>query len=306
MMKTIIIIGGPTASGKSYLALCIAKESDAVIINADAMQIYSRIPILSAQPSVSDKGEVPHVLYEVLTPDEHCSVGKWMVLAREAIDRAHQEGKIPIIVGGTGLYIRGIVEGMPAIPDVEEAIRTHVRKMHTELGSSAFHALLAARDPVMASRLHAGDTQRVLRAYEVLEQTGRSLSQWQQEPPERVYKEEQFKSFVILPQRELLYQQCNQRFDSMIAQGALAEVAALADVNSASPALKALGIRELRDHISGAISLDEAVTQAQMATRHYAKRQMTWFRHQLKHAEVVEFEDIMAARGKILQKSLKQ
>lgn len=297
MTKTIIIIGGPTASGKSGLALYIAKEMDAVIINADAMQIYSRIPILSAQPSDEDKNAAEHALYEVLSPNEHCSVGKWIVLAREAIDQAHSQGKTPIIVGGTGLYIRGLMVGMPAIPDIDESVRSNARQLHIQLGSAAFHAQLAARDPVMAERLHPSDSQRVIRAYEVIEQTGRSLSLWQQDLPKTFYAKEQFKPFVILPERQLLYRQCNGRFDSMIERGAIEEVAALDDVDPASPALKALGIRELRDYILGGIPLEEAITTAQMATRHYAKRQMTWFRNQMPDAQAIEFTDLEVAKN---------
>jgi tRNA dimethylallyltransferase len=298
-MHSIIIIGGPTASGKSTLALCIAQEMDAVIINADALQIYSRIPILSAQPSEEDKQKVEHQLYGVLTPEEHCSAGQWVTLARKVIDTAHQQGKTPIIVGGTGLYIKGLVEGLPAIPDIDPAVRSKVRTLHAEMGGEAFHGLLSASDPVMAARLHSGDSQRIMRAYEVLLQTGLSLATWQLQPPEQWYRPEQFKSWVIAPERTLLYRQCNERFGVMLERGAIDEVKALEDVAELSPVRKAIGVKELGHYIKGDNTLEEAITTAQTATRHYAKRQMTWFRHQLKDKRVIEFEDINQAKEQL-------
>ena len=268
--------------------MSIAEEMDAVIINADALQLYKRIPILTAQPSEEDKEAVPHQLYGVLTPEQSCSVGIWVEMAREAIDCAHKQGKTPIVVGGTGLYLKGLMEGLPSIPEIDPLTRKEARVLMDSLGHEAFHKELASRDPVIAGRLHPSDTQRLLRAYEVVLQTGIPLSDWQQQEPVRAYLPEQFESSVILPERTQLYAQCDQRFHQMIGQGALKEVRALSDVPDSAPVWRALGAKELRDHLQGKMTLDEAIILAQASTRHYAKRQMTWFRHQLKGAKIVD------------------
>jgi len=279
-MSSIIIIGGPTASGKSALALSIAQEKDAVIINADALQIYSAVPILTAQPSAADKAQVPHRLYGVLEADQQCSVGRWLGLAREAIDATLTKGRTPIIVGGTGLYLKSLIKGIPAIPAIDETVRQEARLLHSSMGGVAFHQLLTVRDPVMAARLHPSDSQRLMRAYEVIVQTGRSLAMWQQDPVERFYDARQFQCQLLLPPRERLYDQCNKRFLLMLEQGALDEVKALAGFDASAPALKAIGVKELRAVLEEKITMEEAIIAAQTATRHYAKRQVTWFRHQ--------------------------
>ncbi len=284
-MNKVVIVAGPTASGKSGLALKIAATVDGVVINADSMQVYDGLRILTARPSEADERRVPHRLYGILPPSDLCSAGRWCGLAAAACQAAWNEGRLPIVVGGTGLYLRALMQGLSPIPEVPEAIRLEARSHFAALGNAAFHAALARRDPKMAARLHPANSQRLMRAWEVLAATGRSLADWQDEPPVAPLAA-QFLTFVLLPPRELLYAQCDRRFAAMIGQGALAEVHSLLSrsLDPALPVLRALGVAELAAHLQGALSLEAAVTAAQQATRRYAKRQMTWFRHQL-HAD---------------------
>jgi tRNA dimethylallyltransferase len=281
-MNKAVIVAGPTASGKSALAIAIALAFDGVVINADSMQVYDALRILTARPSVEDERRVPHRLYGVLPPTELCSAGRWCGLAVEACEEAWHEGKLPVVVGGTGLYLKALKEGLSPIPEVPEAVRQETRLHFAALGNAAFHAALAAIDPTMAGRLHPSNSQRLMRAWEVLAATGRSLADWQAEPAVAPVAA-RFSVIAVLPTRERLYAQCDERFAAMIGQGALEEVRALMAhrLDPALPVLKALGVPELAAHLRNEISLEQAVAAAQTATRHYAKRQMTWFRHQL-------------------------
>lgn len=299
----IIILGGPTASGKSHLATVIAKKFDGVIINADAMQVYREIPIITAQPTEEDKKNIPHRLYGALPASEPCSAVKWLGMAKEAIDWVHGQGKVPIIVGGTGLYIHTLLEGLSPIPDIVPKLREEIRSQCKELGNAAFHTLLQQKDPTMAGRLNAGDTQRMVRAMEVIEQTGVSLAEWQQMPPVKNYDSACFFPIFIHPIREKLYAQCDGRFLSMLEQGALEEVRALAELSldPSLPAMKALGVPELLAHLEGKYTREEAITKAQQSTRNYAKRQVTWFKHQLKGALEIEFGGIEEAEDQLMQ-----
>lgn len=286
-LHTIHIIAGPTASGKSAKAIELAQKLNGVIINCDSMQLYDDLPILSAQPSEDDKALVPHRLYGTLHPNEVCSAGNWRELVEPVINEVFADSKTPIICGGTGLYIKALIEGLSPMPDIPSEVRERVVKKHDQLGAEKFYAELEKRDPEMAARFHVNHKARIIRAMEVLEATGKSLSEWQKldrlGPPEHW----RFDVHKILPEREKLYDRCNKRFEWMLDNGALEEVAAFenrlkeGDVNEGVPLCKALGFKQLRAHLNGEMDIDEAVTIAQGITRRYAKRQVTWFKNQL-------------------------
>ena len=287
-LRPALVIAGPTASGKSGLALRLAAEFDGVVINADSMQVYASLPILTAQPSAADQAVAPHRLYGVLPPSEVCSAARWRDLAAAEMEAAWTAGKLPMVVGGTGLYIRSLMQGLSPIPDVPDEVRTTVRRLLAELGNAAFHAHLMGRDRAMAERLNPGDSQRMVRALEVLEATGRSLADWQAEPLEGGVAA-RWHSIALLPERDRLYAACDSRFQSMVAAGALDEVRAVTalGLDPSLPAMKVLGLRELAAHVAGETTLEEAIAAACQATRNYAKRQRTWFRHQLNASELV-------------------
>ncbi len=281
--QPLLIVAGPTASGKSGLALALAVEFGGTVINADSMQLYRGLEILTAQPDAAARAEAPHLLYGVRDIADPASAGKWRDLALEAIAETRSAGRLPILVGGTGLYIRALLQGMAPIPPVPAAIRDRARALHTALGGPAFRARLAERDPEGAARLNPGDTQRLIRAYEVVEATGKPLSYWQ--ALQQDGGESPFRPFVltVMPPRPDLHKSINERFLRMIDRGALDEGRAVLArrLDPLLPGMKALGLPELRQHLEGAISLAQAVALAQAASRQYAKRQATWFRHQL-------------------------
>ncbi len=285
--QNIHIIAGPTASGKSARAIELAQQKDGVIINCDSVQLYDGLPLLTAQPTEEDKGKVPHRLYGALHPNDICSAGNWCEIVKPVIEEVLESGQSPIITGGTGLYIKALMEGLSPIPDIPENIRQTAIQKQKELGNPAFHAELEKRDPVMAQRLHPSNTARLVRAWEVLEATGKSLSEWQAQDKEAPPENWNFEVEIIMPEREELYKRCNDRFIQMLEMGALEEVAALGqkvengEVESHVPLTKALGFNHLREYQHGNISKDEAITASQGETRRYAKRQVTWFRNQL-------------------------
>ncbi len=288
MSPPLILIGGPTASGKSALALAIAEEFAGTVINADSMQIYRDLAILTARPGPADEARAPHRLYGVLDAADPCSAVRWRDLAEGEIAAAEARGSLAVVVGGTGLYLRALVDGLADIPPVPAATRAEARRLHQRLGGAGFRVCLAARDPAGAARLAAGDTQRLLRAYEVIAATGRPLGDWQQDQvagPRRA----NVATLVLMPPRPSLYAACEARFAAMVAAGALEEVRALLArrLDPALPAMKAVGVPELARHLAGAIPLDEAIRLGQQATRRYAKRQVTWFRHQMPEAKVI-------------------
>ncbi len=285
-MSRVLIIAGPTASGKSSLALEKARKENGVIINADSMQVYNALHILAAHPSKEEQKEVPHVLYGFLEPHEKCTVTHWQQQALQEIDKAHQAGQTPILTGGTGFYIQGLVEGFSPIPDIPDDIRHFATKKQAALGNPAFHKVLAEKDPDMAARLNPNDTQRLIRAWEVLEATGKSLLYWQSLPKEKPAPHLRFEMTLCLPDREKLYERCNQRFDWMLDHGALEEVEALdaliraKTVPAEASITHALGFKELRAYLNGEMSKADAIDKGKQETRRYAKRQMTWFRNQ--------------------------
>ncbi len=283
-----LVIAGPTASGKSGLALAIAEEFDGVVINADSMQVYDVLRVVTARPAPGDEARASHRLYGVRPPGHACSAAKWRDMAAIEMQAAWDAGKLPVVVGGTGLYLRTLMQGISPIPEIPDAIRAAARARLAELGNAAFHAALAGRDPVMAARLDVGNSQRLARAWEVLDATGRSLAAWQAEPLEGAVAA-RWLTLSLAPPREALYANCDRRFRLMVEQGALDEVAALLALalDPAMPAMKALGVPELAAHLRGECDLECAIAAAGRATRNYAKRQLTWFRHQLDNPQVV-------------------
>jgi tRNA dimethylallyltransferase len=292
MKKPALIIGGPTASGKSGLAVAVAEALNGVIINADSMQIYQGLPILTAQPSQADCAKVPHKLYAALSATEVCSAARWRDLALGEIREAQENERLPVIVGGTGFYLKTLLEGISPIPDIPPEFRTEAAALQKELGNPRFHQELARRDPLTASKLDPLNTQRVVRAFEVLLATGKSLAEWQAVPRIGPPQDLRFLTVTLQPPRDLLYASCNSRFSNMLDRGALEEAKKFSGQASANSALsKALGYPELLAHLAGKTSLAEAVTLAQQSTRNYAKRQTTWFRHQIKADLVLESAD---------------
>ena len=281
----VVVIGGPTASGKSALALHVAERLNGTVINADAMQVYRELAILTARPTPADMARVPHRLYGVLSARERCTVARWLDLAQAGIAAAHEAGRPPVIVGGTGLYLKALMEGLAAVPDIPAAVRAEARARHAALGGPAFHAELARLDAAMAARLKPGDTQRLIRAWEVVAATGQSLAQFQQAPA--TAPKLSFVTIRLLPPREDVYAACDGRCRRMLEEGALDEVRALLALKLAPdlPAMKAVGVRELARYLDREATGEAALKAFQQATRNYAKRQLTWFRHQLPRAQ---------------------
>lgn len=276
-----ILIGGPTASGKSSLALELAERHRGTIVNADSMQVYRDLAILTARPDAAEEARAPHRLFGVLDAARPCSVAFWLDAARRAADEATAAGRLPILVGGTGLYLAAFVSGISPMPDVPDAVRRSVGERMAALGSAALHAELLSRDPETARRLPPGDRQRIQRALEVVEATGEPLSAWQRRPRQGGWPGPVLQLWLD-PEREALRAACDARFDRMLDRGALAEVAALAarGLDPDLPAMRALGVPPLIAHLAGDLPLEAAVERAKAQTRQYAKRQSTWFRNQ--------------------------
>ncbi len=283
MTATVLIVAGPTASGKSSLALDIAREFNGVVINGDSMQVYAELRVLTARPSPRDEKRAPHRLYGTVPASQSCSAARWRNMALAEIERAASNGKLAVVCGGTGLYLRALCQGLSPVPEIPPGVRRRLAARLGRDGAVALHGDLAARDPEMAARLEPADGQRIARALEVLEATGRSLAAWQaqggQGPPDGL----RFATILLSPPRDALYEACDARLAAMLEQGALEEVRALIALGLAPglPAMKALGLREFAAHLAGNCTLDEALGEARQATRRYAKRQMTWFRHQI-------------------------
>jgi tRNA dimethylallyltransferase len=275
-----ILIAGPTASGKSALALGLAGSQPSIIINADSMQVYEDLRILTARPSEEDLALSPHALYGHVPGSEAYSAGRFAREVKAALAKAEEEGLRPIIAGGTGLYFRSLLTGLSPIPEIPAEIRAKWRKLAEEHDAPHLHRLLKDRDPAMAARLNETDPQRIVRALEVLEATGRSLSLWQQEQGEPVLNEEETVRFRISLDRSELHTRADARFDAMMAAGALEEVRALCakNLDPALPVMGALGVKPLLQLISGEIDHETAVAAAKAQTRQFIKRQETWLR----------------------------
>ena len=283
--KPAIVVAGPTASGKSALALAIARAFDGVVINADSMQVYRELRILTARPGPAELALAPHRLYGVLPAAERCSAGRWRQMAEAAAMEVAD--RLLVFTGGTGLYVRALTEGLSDIPPISEEVAEAGAAKLSALGPGGLHAELAALDPVMAERLAPSDSQRIFRAWTVRHSTGRSLADWQAIPPRDAWP---CLTLILLPPRNALYSACDARFARMVEQGALEEVRALLDLglDPALPAMRAVGVRELAAVLEGNATLETAVAAAQQATRRYAKRQMTWIRHQMPASRIVE------------------
>jgi tRNA dimethylallyltransferase len=275
---TAILIAGPTASGKSGLALTLAERWNGTVINADSMQVYADLRILTARPSEADLARAPHALYGFVDGAEAYSVGRYVTDAAAAIAAAQDSGRLPILVGGTGLYFKALLEGLSPIPPIPDEIRQRWRGEAKRIGPQRLHALLRERDPATAERLAPSDPQRVTRALEVLEATGRPLSDWQREAGVGILEAEQTLRLVMSPSRDEIYRRCDARFDAMLSSGALAEVRALAarTLDPDLPVMRALGVAPLLGHLVGQASLSDAAERAKAETRQYAKRQITW------------------------------
>jgi tRNA dimethylallyltransferase len=285
----VLILAGPTGSGKSALALAAAEAFDGVVINADSMQVYRELRVLTARPSPSDEARAPHRLFGVLPAAERCSAGRWLGLAQGEIGAAWSAGRLAIVVGGTGLYLKALLEGLAEVPPVSAEIRADTEALYAEIGGEAFRRELARLDAAGASRLPATDRQRLVRAFEVARATGRPLHDWQQRSSTTQAGTGRFGIIALLPHREALYPALDARFDRMLAAGAIEEVRALLTlcISPNLPAMKAVGVRELGAYLCGDTTLDQAAAAAKQATRRFAKRQFTWLRHQLRPDRVV-------------------
>ena len=279
----VIVIGGPTACGKSGLALAIAENFDGIIVNADAIQVYRDLRILTARPTEEEEKRIPHRLYGILDAKESCSAGTWQALALKEIENIQNIGKLPIIVGGTGLYLKALTEGIAPIPKIPLSVRKSVREFYSEVGKAEFYTQFTKKDPITAARIQPNDAQRLMRAWEVMEATGKSISFWQEEKMQSPNLK--FTMVVGTPLRETLYAACDKRIFNMISDGVLEEVKALMirfqnEKFNNLPVFKAIAFKEFSSYLAGDTTLDIAITKAQQQTRRYAKRQMTWFRNQ--------------------------
>jgi tRNA dimethylallyltransferase len=279
-VKSVTLIAGPTASGKSALAVRIADESGGIVANADSMQVYRELRILTARPSEAEEVAVPHRLYGFRPAAEPYSVAEWLKDVAPLIASARQGGPALVIVGGTGLYFKALLEGLSPVPEIPVDIRGHWRDEAAAKSSAELHGILSRRDPAMAARLRPSDPQRIVRALEVLEATGRSLLDWQQVRGEPLLDPAEAELLFVSPPREVLYSRCDARLEAMIEAGALDELRRLAELRLSAdePVLRALGVRPLMAHLDGVLSLDAALADAKTETRRYAKRQLTWAR----------------------------
>ena len=283
---TFLMICGPTAAGKSGLALALAERYGGVIINADSMQLYADLRVLTARPDVSEEARVPHRLYGVLDGAERASVASWLTMATREIETARDAGRLPILTGGTGLYFHAAMKGLAPVPDVPPDIHAECIAEYAERGGEAFRRDLLELDPVLGSQLHDGDSQRLVRAMGVVRASGRALSAWQADPHEGVIAGRPVR-VAMMPPREELYEKINTRFSAMMEGGARSEVSTLAARGLAPslPVMKAIGVREIMALQAGDIDEARAVELASRDSRRYAKRQMTWIRNNF-HAEI--------------------
>jgi tRNA dimethylallyltransferase len=278
-----VLIAGPTASGKSAAALALAEQIGGAVINADSMQVYAEAPILTAQPDAAAKARAPHLLYGHVPARELYSVGRYAEDAARALAEVKAMNRVPVFAGGTGMYFMALEEGLAAIPPIPDEVRDAARALLDEIGAPALHARLAARDPATAAGLRPTDPQRTLRAWEVLQATGRPLVEWQRAPAEPILKGMTLARILLDPPREQLRAAIAARFETMVHQGGLAEARALEGLDPALPAAKLLGLRPLQALARGELSEKEAISKAVTATRQFAKRQMTWFRGRMPH-----------------------
>ncbi len=288
MSNKIHIVFGPTASGKTEYATQLAQKFPSVIINGDSMQVYKEIPIITNQPTEAEKQGIPHLLFGYKSILEHSDIDKWLDDAVLLIKENLAKNIIPIIAGGTGMYLRALIDGVSEIPDIPKEQQKQTRELLDQIGNEEFHRLLSEKDPITAEKLKIGDSQRLTRAYDVVEYTGVSITEWNKKPNRKFFDRDQFKVHFLDRPREEIYDKINRRFEKFVEIGALEEAkkakhifesSALTELElSTLPAYKAHGLRELMSYLKGEISLDEAINKGQQVTRNYAKRQMTWWR----------------------------
>jgi tRNA dimethylallyltransferase len=278
-----VLIAGPTASGKSRLALELAEKLGGVVINADSMQVYHDLRVITARPAPDEEARVPHRLYGHVDAAENYSVGRWCADIGGMLAEAAQAGRVPILVGGTGLYFKALTGGLAAVPAIPADVRAAVRARVEAEGPAALHAELTRRDPASAARITPADRPRIGRALEVVEATGRPLSDWHRDGAPAIVDPQHAAKVFLLPDRAALYRRIDDRFDAMVEAGALDEVRALErrGLDPTLPAMKAHGVPWLCRHLRGELALAEAAAAGKRDTRHYSKRQLTWFRHQM-------------------------
>lgn len=292
--KLIHVILGPTASGKSAHALSWARDNNGVIINCDAMQSYDALHVLTAQPSVEEQADIPHKLYGHLHPNVHYSAADWRSNAEREIENCFVNGQNPIICGGTGFYLKALMEGFSPIPEIPEELREEGISLQSELGNPKFYEELYKQDPLIEGKIDPMNTQRVVRAWEVFQYTGKSIVEWQNKPLTGAPEGYEFHVSAIFPDRELIIQKINSRFDMMVELGILDEVRTLykrvksGEVKSDALINKAIGFRTFCQYLDDEISLDDAIEKTKIETRQYAKRQMTWLRNQLSIDKIIE------------------
>lgn len=281
-LKPVIVVGGPTASGKSALALALAERFGGEIVNADSMQIYEDLPIVTARPGADDESRAPHHLYGLLGMEDRCSAGQWRDRALGVVQNIQNRGAVPVVVGGTGLYLKALMTGLHTMPTVPKDVRARLNRRLDEEGAQVLHAELSVSDPATAAGLNPADGQRIVRALEIFEHTGRGLRSWQAGKAEDAPADLRFFNIVLLPPREQLYEAANDRFDRMLEKGAVDEVATLLARSPAEdfPLLKAVGVPPIRRFLDAEIDRERLRELGKRDTRRYAKRQMTWFRRQ--------------------------
>jgi tRNA dimethylallyltransferase len=288
-----IIICGPTASGKTELAHKIALKNNGEIVNADSMQLYKQLPIITASPEEYLKNELPYHLYNFQDVDKEFSATKYVIAATKTIKQIIQRNKLPVIVGGSGMYINMLINGYSAIPNIEDNIRINARNLHTQIGQEEFFQLLQKLDPQITTILNIGDTNRIIRAYEVITQTGKSILHFQAQNNIIPLPNFSFNIFCLLPERKFLYQTCNARLIKLFDNGII-EVESLYNnyKDLQTSAMKALGVAEIIAYIKGDLTRQEAIELASTRTRQYAKRQITWFKNKLPNPHIIEFSNI--------------
>ena len=277
-LPPLALIAGPTASGKSALALALAKISQGTVINADSAQVYRDLRLVSARPSPVEEAEAPHRLYGYRDGARPCSAVDWAVAARRQIEAVHEAGRLPILAGGTGLYLRTLLDGIAPVPEIDAAVRAKVRALPV---AEAYEAL-EREDAEAAGRLRPSDTTRVARALEVVRSTGRPLAEWQRERSGGIGANVRLHPLVLLPPRDWLYRRCDERFAQIFSDGGIEEIRTLLarGLDPALPVMRAIGVCEITAYLSGDLTREQALEAGRTATRQYAKRQYTWFSRQ--------------------------
>ncbi len=278
--KFVLLLAGPTASGKSALAMQVAERYNGEIVNADSLQVYADLRILSSRPTKADMEKLPHHLYGHIPATKIYNVGIWQTEASKVIKDILTRGKLPIVTGGTGLYFKSLTDGLAPIPDIDLQMRDHIRARLQEEGHDALYQELMMHDAPLAARLRPHDTHRIIRGLEVYHASGKPLSYWQAQPTYPPLACD-FIKILLMPTRAWLYERCDARFFAMLHAGALDEVKALRHIVGDGGVKQAIGVKQLSAYLVGDMTLDDAISKAQQQTRNYAKRQMTWFRNQM-------------------------